>query len=80
MVTGELNSEHPQEELKSLDLSKNIIPSDTVLSSLRCSFIPLVAHVLIKYLPAYKEFKDVNIHHIPHKYSKEMAQQSQEVN
>ena len=29
MVTGELNSEHPQEELKSLDLSKNIIPSDT---------------------------------------------------
>ena len=79
MVTGELNSEHPQEELKSLDLSKNIIPSDTVLSSLRCSFIPLVARILIKYLP-YKEFKDVNIHHIPHKYSKEMAQQSQEVN
>ena len=80
MVTGELNSEHPQEELKSLDLSKNIIPSDSVLSSLRCSFIPLVARVLTKYLPAYKEFKDVIIHHIPHKYSKEMAEQSQEVN
>ena len=79
MVTGELNNEHSQEDLKCLDLSKDI-PSARVPGSLRSSFVPLVVRVLTRSLRAFKDLKVVVIHHIPHQHSKEMAEQSQEVN
>ena len=78
MVTG-LSDERPQQSLMSVDLSEQVIPSGAVLSSIRKTFIPLVARVLVRYLPAYEVFKKVVIHHIPHENSEHMAQKSEEV-
>lgn len=79
VVSTSLADDHPQERLASLDLSQQIIPSGDVLSSLRKHFIPLVARVLAQYVPAYKVFKDIVIHHIPHENSDKMAKKSEEV-
>ena len=79
VVKNGLSDECPQESLMSLDLSQQIIPSGDVLASLRKNFIPLVARVLVRYLPAYKVCKKVVIHHIPHDNSEKMAQKSEEV-
>ena len=79
VVSTSLADGHPQESLASLDLSQQIIPSGEVLSSLRKHFIPLVARVLAQYVPAYKVFKDIVIHHLPHENSDKMAKKSEEV-
>ena len=79
VVSTSLADDHPQETLASLDLSQQIIPSGEVLSSLRKHFIPLVARVLAKYVPAYKVFKDIVIHHLPHQNSDKMPKKSEEV-
>ena len=64
----------------SLDLSQQVIPSGgDVLASLRSNFIPLVVRVLVQYLPAYKVFKKIVIHDIPHENSEKMAQRLDEV-
>lgn len=79
VVNNVLSDECSQQSLMSLDLSQQVIPSRDVLASLRSNFIPLVARVLVQYLPAYKVFKKIVIHHIPHENSEKMAQKSDEV-
>lgn len=79
VVNNVLSDECSQQSLMSLDLSQQVIPSGDVLASLRSNFIPLVARVLVQYLPAYKVFKKIVIHHIAHENSEKMAQKSDEV-
>lgn len=81
VVNNVLSDECSQQSLMSLDLSQQVIPSGDVLASLLHPFIiiPLVARVLVQYLPAYKVFKKIVIHHIPHENSEKMAQKSDEV-
>ena len=39
----------------------------------------IATRVVIKHIPAFNIFKDVTVHHIPHKYSEDMKQKSQQV-
>ncbi|KAJ7376304.1 hypothetical protein OS493_035665 [Desmophyllum pertusum] len=39
----------------------------------------IATRVVIKHIPAFNIFKDVTVHHIPHKYSEVMKQKSQQV-
>lgn len=45
----------------------------------RQNYIVLVARMLVEHLDSFKAFKDVCVHHIPHKYAKEMAMRSETV-
>ena len=47
VVSRDLDDQGPQESLASLDLSQHVIPSATVLSSLRTVFVPLVYFTLL---------------------------------
>lgn len=62
-----------------MSLDQQVIQSGDVLVSLRSNFIPLVARVFVQYLPAYKVFMKIVIHHIPHEHSEKMAQKLDEV-
>lgn len=64
-----------QKQLKDVQLIE-LLPSIEVLQSAKKTWSILVSRVLCKYVSALSEFRDVVIHHIPHKYSEEMAQKS----
>lgn len=67
-----------QRKLMDLELSE-LLPSDDSNFAVESDFITLVSRILVKYLPAFSFLKDVVVHHIPHQYSKEMAQKSEVV-
>lgn len=64
--------------IKDLKLAK-LLPGKAAMNSYKSSFSTLIARVLTKYMPAYSVFKHVVVKHIPHRYSKEMAEKSKQV-
>lgn len=70
--------EAAQKKLNDVQLIE-LLPSINVLKSLKKTWGILISRVLCKYIKAFGCFQDVVIHHIPHKYSKEMAQKSTSV-
>lgn len=56
-----------------------ILPSQEEQASMESSMATLVFRVICKYFEAYKEFGSAVIHHLPHKYSREMKQKSEQV-
>ena len=66
----------PQKPIAELQLTE-LLPDAVVIQAVQNSFVILVSRVVTKFLKHFKFFKDVVIHHIPHKYSKEMAKKSE---
>lgn len=75
-VSGNLLlSDGPRCDLSTVQNS-NFLPN--VLDQQRqwFNYIVLVSRILVQYFDAYEPLRDVCIQHIPHKYSKEMSEQS----
>ena len=60
--------------------NSNFLPSVIDQQRQRFNYIILVSRILVQYFDAYEPLRDVCIQHIPHKYSKEMSEQSTKVN
>lgn len=67
-----------QRSIADLELSE-LLPSAESNLSVGSDFVVLVSRIVVKLLPAFRMFRDVVVHHIPHKYSKEMAEKSEVV-
>ena len=65
-------------KIADLELAE-LLPSSEGNLAIERDFIVLVSGVVVKFLPAFFPLKDVVIHHIPHKYTKEMASKSEVV-
>lgn len=66
----------PQKPIAELQLIE-LLPDAEVIRAVQSSFIVLVSRVVTKFLKHFQFLKDVVIHHIPHKYSDEMAKKSE---
>ena len=78
-VTGsELDAEYPQKQVNELS-SADFIPSTSLHAELLRDLIPLVTRVVVDNIPAFSCFRKIAVCHIPHKYSKQMAEPSREV-
>ena len=78
-VNTDVQKKAGQKKISELELSA-LLPTPEVNKALENDFIILVSRVLTKYLKAFKMFKDVVVHHIPHEHSNEMAEKSDVVN
>ena len=67
-----------QKLIADLELSE-LLPSAESNLSVENDFVVLVSRMVVKFLPAFQMFRDVVVHHIPHKYSSEMAEKSEVV-
>lgn len=67
-----------QKEIRNLELSE-LLPSIESNLAVEDDFVILVSRVIVKFLPAFSPFRDVIIHHIPHKYSQQMGKKSEVV-
>ena len=76
--THHITNEKPVTDILQYDLSMSLPGSETQ-NFLRREFIVLGSRMLCRYLPAFKTFSDVVVNHMPHQYSKEMAQRSTDV-
>lgn len=65
-------------KIADLELAK-LLPSLESNLAIERDFIVLVSSIVVKFLPAFFPLKDMVIHHIPHKYTKEMASKSEVV-
>ena len=54
-----------------LELSE-LLPSAESNLSVDNDFAVLVSRMVAKFLPPFRMFRDVVVHHIPHKYSREV--------
>lgn len=78
-VTGnELDAEYPQRQVNELS-SADFIPSTSLHAELLSDLIPLVTRVVVDNIPAFSCFRKIAVRHIPHKYSRQMAEPSTEV-
>ena len=73
-----LDDSQPQKQLKDLQMIK-ILPSMEEQDAMQSSMVMLVFRIICKYFAAYKEFSSAVIHHLPHKYTNEMRQKSEQV-
>jgi len=64
-----------QKPIAELQLTE-ILPDAVAIQAVQNTFVILVSRVVTKFLKHFKIPKNVVIHHIPHKYSKEMAKKS----
>lgn len=53
-----------------------LLPSKEVQSKFKKTWAVLISRVICKYLSSFKQYRSLVIHHIPHQFSKEMAQKS----
>lgn len=75
-VSGNLLlSDGPRCDLSTVQNS-NFLPNVLDQQRQRFNYIVLVSRILVQYFDAYEPLRDVCIQHIPHKYSKEMSEQS----
>ena len=65
-------------KLESLDISQ-FLQTDSVQDNIISSFIQIIPRVIVKYLGAYQEFRNLVVYHIEHPYSHEMQQKSEVV-
>lgn len=82
-VIDRINSLHmdehkPADALRKYRIEQSLPGSDTQ-DSLRREYVVLGSRILTQYLEAFKTLSDVVIHHIPHKFSEEMAHPSTHV-
>lgn len=77
-VDGNLEREVPQKKVEDLEMSE-ILPGPEIQESLKGSLVPLVLRVLVRHLPAYKKFRTAVEHHLPHQYSVQMRNKSEQV-
>ncbi|XP_020611971.1 uncharacterized protein LOC110050397 [Orbicella faveolata] len=70
-----LDSQRSQKKVGDIQLAE-ILPDRIVQTRLVRNWAVIVSRVITKYLPPFQSFQDVVVRHIPHKYSKEMSQQS----
>lgn len=73
-----LDSQRSQKKVGDIQLAE-ILPDRIVQTRLVRNWAVIVSRVITKYLPPFQSFQDVVVRHIPHKYSKEMSQQSDSV-
>ena len=73
-----LDDSKSQMDLKDLEMIR-VLPSQEDQASMKFSMVTLVFRIICKYFVAYKEFGSAVIHHIVHKYSREMKQKSEQV-
>ncbi|XP_035689474.1 uncharacterized protein LOC118424802 [Branchiostoma floridae] len=76
-VVTNLPSDEPLKRLKDLNL-EDILPTYEVQQLLRKDYIIYVVRVLVWYLEAFRDFKKNAVWHIPHEFSAEMEQQSEQ--
>lgn len=63
-----------------LDVSnQSFLPTATEMLNQQQDYVVLVSRVLVEYFGAFRPFTDCVIHHIPHKYTKEMSTKSTKV-
>lgn len=75
IVDPSLASSQAQKLVNDVQLA-DLLPGETVFKNIKRRWAVLVSRVIVKYLPAFKNFRSVVVRHIPHKYSKEMAVKS----
>uniref|UniRef100_A0AAV2M223 DUF6589 domain-containing protein n=1 Tax=Knipowitschia caucasica TaxID=637954 RepID=A0AAV2M223_KNICA len=71
----QMNEHKPANTLSSYDIGQSLPGPDTQ-DSLRIEYIVLGSRILTHYLEAFKTLSSVVVHHIPHKFSEEMARPS----
>ena len=64
--------------LSSLPLN-SLLPTEEDLEALKASCVILLSRVLVKYIPAFAQFAEGVVKHIPHKYQDEMSRKSKVV-
>ena len=74
----DLDDSQPQKQLKDLQMMQ-ILPSMEEQDAMQSSMVMLVFRIIWKYFAAYKKFSYAVIHHLPHKYSNEMRQKSEQL-
>ena len=67
-----------QRSIADLELSE-LLPSAESNLSVESDCVVLVSRIVVKLLSAFRMFRDEVVHHIPHKYSKEMTEKSEVV-
>ncbi|XP_078659756.1 uncharacterized protein LOC144904617 [Branchiostoma floridae x Branchiostoma belcheri] len=72
-----LPGDQPQKPLRELEI-EDIMPTEEVQQDLRKDYIILVSRVLVQYLASFRVFQDVAVWHIPHEYSTEMEQPTEQ--
>ena len=75
---SKIDDSKPQMQVKDLEMIQ-VLPSQEDQASMKSSMAILVFRVICKYFVAYKEFGSAIIHHIPHEYSREMKEKSEQV-
>ena len=76
--SSNLDDFKPQKQVKDLEMV-DILPSQDEQAYIKSNMIILVFRVICQYLTAYKEFTSAVIHHIPHEFSSQMKQKSEQV-
>ena len=74
----QLSNKKPIQDLLNYNVG-NSLPSAETQEQMRKEFIVLGSRILTSHLEAFKPFESLVVHHIPHKYSDEMAQRSTDV-
>ena len=78
VVELHLSEVTPRKPIADIEMSE-LLPVAVVQDHLVSHWAVLISRVITKYLKAFKPFRDVIIYHIPHKYSKKMAEKSESV-
>lgn len=73
-----LESTRPRKPAAKLQLME-LLPSKEVQSKFKRTWAVLISRVICKYLSSFNQYRSLVIHHIPHKFSREMAQKSKSV-
>ena len=73
-----LDRTRPQKPLKDIQLV-NLLPSKEVQDNLNTRWAAMIARVVCKYLDKFNHLRSALVYHIPHRYSKEMANKSEMV-
>ena len=69
-----------EEEKDILDIPNiKFLPSVDDQRRQRMNYVVLVSRILLDYFDSFSVFKDVCVHHIPHRYSQEMSVKSRKV-
>ena len=76
-VSGNKHDSFPRDLLSVPNIK--FLPSVRDQQQQRQNYIVLVARILVDHVECFQVLRDVCVRHIPHKYSKEMAQKSKSV-
>ena len=78
VTSKELDNSRPQKSIDDLEMQE-ILPTAHVQEAIISDLAYIIPRVLVQHLLPYKAFRKAVLYHIPHPYSKEMAEKSEVV-